>query len=478
MTQTIPAETLSTRDRSVIATLLVAAFTVILNETTLNVALTPIMDDLRVGERTAQWLTTAFMLTMAVVIPVTGWLLQRFRTRTVFVLAMTLFSAGTLVCALAPGFAIVLAGRVVQASGTAIMMPLLMTTVMQLVPADRRGSVMGTISLVISVAPAMGPTLAGLVLRFTSWRGIFWLVLPIALVVLAIGGTRIANVNEPGDAPMDPVSVLLSALGFGGLVYALSLIGGDSNPGVVCGVVVAGAACLALFVWRQLRLARAERALLDLSAFGILAFRIATIVMAIAMMALFGTIIMLPLVLQRALGMEPLTVGLLMLPGGLAMGLLGPVVGRLYDRVGPRPLVIPASVVVGVVFFLLGTLGSTTPWWFVMVCHVAMSAAFACLFTPMFTISMGSLPPHLYSHGSAIVGTVQQLAGAIGTAVFVTLFSTITARTASGGATEAESLLTGARWAFRATDALWLGVIGLTFVVRAPAHATRAPAHH
>ena len=147
------AET-NSRNRLVIGLLLVSSFVVILNETIMNVALPVLMRDLRIDAAAAQWLSTAFMLTMAVVIPITGWLLQRFHTRSVYLAAMSLFSVGTLVAALAPGFPMLLVGRVVQASGTAIMLPLLFTTVMMLVPPATRGRTIGNISIVISVAPA------------------------------------------------------------------------------------------------------------------------------------------------------------------------------------------------------------------------------------------------------------------------------------------------------------------------------------
>ncbi|NHB83921.1 multidrug efflux MFS transporter [Tessaracoccus sp. HDW20] len=215
----------TTRPRGVIPILIVAAFVVILNETTMNVALSAIMEDFSVTERTAQWLTTAFMLTMAVVIPITGWLLDRLPTRSVFVIAMATFSVGTLLCAIAPTFALLLSGRVVQASGTAIMMPLLMTTVMQLVGPSERGAMMGNISMVIAVAPAIGPTLSGAILSVGSWRAIFLTVLPIALAMLVLGARYLASVNEPLRTPLDLISVALTALGFGPLIYGLSLIG-------------------------------------------------------------------------------------------------------------------------------------------------------------------------------------------------------------------------------------------------------------
>src|SRR4051794_18542645 len=216
---------MSGRDRTVIAVLLVSTFVVILNETIMSVALPVLLTDLKIEASVGQWLTAGFLLTMSVVIPITGFLIRRVPTRRLYGVAMTLFSAGTLIAALAPGFGVLLLARVVQASGTAIMLPLLMTTVMTLVPPARRGVVMGNISIVISVAPAIGPTVSGIVLSFLGWRAMFLVVLPVALVTLWIGLRKMVDVGEPTHAPIDGLSVALSALGFGGLVYGLSSIG-------------------------------------------------------------------------------------------------------------------------------------------------------------------------------------------------------------------------------------------------------------
>jgi DHA2 family lincomycin resistance protein-like MFS transporter len=469
-----------TRDQrpSVIPILLVAAFVVILNETTMNVALSSIMTDLGVDERTAQWLTTAFMLTMAVVIPITGWLLDRLPTRRVFQLAMLSFSVGTLLCMIAPSFAFLLAGRVVQASGTAIMMPLLMTTVMQLVPANGRGKVMGNISMVISMAPAVGPTLSGIILQLGSWRLIFGVVLPIALAMLLLGSRKLGDVGERKLTPLDAVSIPLTVIAFGPLVYGLSLVGAEDVefwvPMLSIGIGVGG---LVAFVARQLVLQGRGEAFLDLRTFTHGAFTVALTMMAIAMMAMFGTIIMLPLLLQRAYGMEPLQVGLMMLPGGLAMGLLGPVVGRLFDRVGPRPLVLPAGAVVLGVFLFFSTLSLGTPWWAIMIAHIAMSVGFASIFTPLFTISLGALPKNLYSHGSAVIGAVQQVAGAAGTPLFVTVFAMQTAAAAPTAPSEAAAMLAGAHWAFLGAGAIWTGAAICGFFLRKPDDAVTGHAH-
>ncbi|WP_282004694.1 MDR family MFS transporter [Propioniciclava sinopodophylli] len=458
-----------TGNRSIIAILLVGAFIVILNETTMNVALSQIMGDFGVTERVAQWLTTAFMLTMAIVIPITGWMLERFPTRTVFTLAMGLFSLGTAIAALAPTFAVLLSGRVVQASGTAMMMPLLMTTIMQLVPPHGRGQMMGNISMVIAVAPATGPTLSGLLLQLGSWRFIFAFVLPIALAILVLGRMRLRNANEPRPVPLDGWSIPLTVLAFGPLIYGLSLIGDTTipfwGPMLAIGVGIAG---LIGFAARQFVLQAQERAFLDLRTFTHGTFTVALMMMAIGMMALFGTIIMLPLLLQRVYGLEPLQVGLMMLPGGVAMGVMGPLIGRLYDRVGPRPLVIPASLVVLAVFVGFSFLTPSTPWWLVMVGHMTMSTSFAFIFTPLFTVALGSLPKRLYSHGSALIGTIQQVAGAAGTALFVTVFAMQSEAAAAAGASEARAMLEGAHWAFLGAGAVWTAAVVAGFFLRRP----------
>ena len=463
--------------RGVIPILLIASFVVILNETTMNVALTSIMGDFGVTERSAQWLTTAFMLTMAVVIPITGWLLDRLPTRRVFMIAMSLFSLGTLLCMIAPSFSLLLVGRVVQASGTAMMMPLLMTTIMQLVPPGERGKTMGNISMVIAVAPAVGPTLSGVILQVGSWRLIFGVVLPIALAMLALGAMRLRNVNELKRTPLDLISVPLSVLAFGPLIYGLSVVGAEDVafwvPMLAIGV---GLGSLLAFMARQFVLQGRGAAFLDLRTFTSQPFTVSVIMMAIAMMALFGTVIMLPLILQRAFGWEPVSVGLMMLPGGIAMGLLGPVIGRLYDRVGPKVLVVPASFVVLAVFLFFSTITLDTPGWAIMAGHIAMSVSFACIFTPLFTGALGSLPRHLYSHGSAVIGAVQQVAGAAGTALFVTIFSMQTAAARSAGFPEGEAMLVGSHWAFLGAGAIWTAAVVAGFFLRKPVDDADAPA--
>lgn len=459
-----------------IALLLLSTFLVILNETIMGVALPRLMTELDITASTGQWLTTAFMLTMAVVIPMTGSILDRFTTRTVFVTAASLFTTGTLLAAAAPGFSVLLLGRVVQAAGTALLLPLLMTTVMTFVPEARRGRMMGLISIVIAVAPAIGPTVSGLVLSSLGWRWMFIIMLPPALIALTLGIVLVRNVSVTRAVRFDLLSMSLSAVAFGGLIFGLSSIGESSEghalmpPAIPIGL---GVAALIAFVLRQIRLQRTESALMDLRPFATRTFTTATALMLISMGALFGTLILLPLYLQNVLGLDTLQTGLLLLPGGLVLGVLGPVVGRLFDRYGPKPLVIPGAVALSSALWAMTTLdqGSTTST--IVAVHILLCAALSFMLTPLMTSALGSLPAQLYSHGSAIVSTGQQLAGAAGTALCITLMSTGTAAAVRQGLDPVAAQASGVHTAFLAAAAVSvLSVLG-AFFVKNPAKVAR-----
>lgn len=469
MTTDVAASNLSTRDRKVITTLLVATFVVILNETIMGVALPVLMVDLDLTANTVQWLTTAFMLTMAVVIPTTGFLLQRFSTRTVYGAALGLFSAGTLLAGIAPGFWVLLLARIVQASGTAIMLPLLMTTILTLVPPARRGAVMGNVSIVISVAPAIGPTLSGLILQFLSWRFMFLLVLPIALAALVLGLRGLTNVSAAGDQRLDIWSVVLSVPAFGGIVFGLSQLGeagGNSSAWVGPVSLLVGVVCLVLFALRQRALVLGAGPLLDLRAFRLPMFRRGVALLCIAAAMLFGAIILLPIYFQNVRGLNTLETGILLLPGGLLMGLLGPVVGRLFDRHGPRWLATSGAAVLVLTMLALTRVEPTTPIPLLLGIHLLLSAGLAFLFTPAFTTALNPLPPSLYSHGSAILSTLQQVAGAAGVALLVAIMTLRSMSAAAAGMDPITAEVMGLHLAFAVAAGIGLVAIALALTLR------------
>jgi DHA2 family lincomycin resistance protein-like MFS transporter len=463
-----PQHRLSRRDWQTIIVLLVAAFVVILNETIMNVALPRLMVVLDVSANTVQWLSTAFLLTMAVVIPLTGFLLQRFTTRFVFVLAMSLFSLGTLIAAVAPGFLPLLIGRIVQASGTAVMMPLLMTTILRLVPTHSRGAVLGTVSTVISVAPALGPTVSGIILQALTWRFMFILVLPIALVAMVIGARLLEKGGDVRRSSIDVLSVLLAAVGFGGFVYGVSVAGeapgAFGRPEVLAPIVIGGVSLIA-FVVRQLRLQRTDNPLLDLRVFRFPMFSLSVGLFMIAMMALFGTLILLPMYLQNVRGFDSLQTGLFLLPGGVLMGVAAPFVGRLFDRHGPVPLTTIGASLIALILWRFSTIGADTSVPLLLAMHLLLSSGMAMLFTPLMTTGMNPLPRRLYSHGSAVMSTLQQVGGAIGVALLVTV---MTSRAASFGASVAPELAqaAGLRTAFAVGAGVALVATALTVFLR------------
>ncbi|GAA1341350.1 DHA2 family efflux MFS transporter permease subunit [Saccharothrix algeriensis] len=467
---------LSRGDRTVIGVLLVATFVVILNETIMGVALPVLLEELHVTASVGQWLTAGFLLTMSVVIPVTGYLIQRVPTRVLFGVAMSLFSAGTLLAALAPGFPVLMAARVVQACGTAIMLPLLMTTVMTLVPPARRGALMGNISIVISVAPAIGPTVSGVVLDLFGWRAMFWVVLPISLAALALGLRRVTSIGETSSTPIDLLSVVLSVFGFGGLVYGLSSIGhsGGGSAATLWVSLAVGVLGIAAFVLRQVALQRHERALLDLRTFAFRTFTVTSGLMMVMMGLLLGVATILPIYLQTVLGLEPLATGLLLLPGGLLMGLLSPVVGRLYDRVGPRVLLVVGTVATSASLWFASGFDGSTPAALVLVFHLVLSLGLAFSFTPLFSSGLGALPARLYSHGSAIFSTTQQLAAAAGVALLVSVMSARAAGLLDSGQAKVAAEMGGLHTAFLLAAVLSVVAVAGSFAVRGGKHESPA----
>ncbi|MGP5125591.1 MDR family MFS transporter [Brachybacterium tyrofermentans] len=437
----------------IIAVLVVSAFVMILNETLLSVALPTLMADLSITAVTAQWLSTGFMLTMAVVIPTTGFLMKRLSVRAVFITAMLLFLVGTAIAVAAPTFPVLLGARVVQAAGTAMVLPLLMTTILALVPITARGLVMGLVGVVISAAPALGPSISGFILEHWSWHYLFVMMLPIIVIALVIGLIFMRNYTEPEKVKLDVTSVILSAIGFGGVIYALAsisqIVEGEARlvPLLVAGI---GVLSLAVFANRQVRMhSRGKEPLLDLRPLKVRTFSVSVLVILLGFATMLGTVVALPLYMTGSLGMSTLDVGLAMLPGAAASGVLGPLVGALFDRVGPRPIVVPGAALMAIVCWLeVLLLDAESSQGLIVALNVPLGIGMAMVMTPLMALSLGALPRSLYGHGSAILNTLQQLAGALGTAVFIALLTLGSVLAVESGATAQAAQASGATWAF------------------------------
>lgn len=451
----------------IIASLALAAFMMILNETVLTVALPGIMQDMSISASTGQWLTTGFLLTLSVVIPTTGFLLQRFAHRSLFFFAIISFIVGTAIAVVAPSFGFLLLGRIVQAVGTAIILPLLMTITLTLVPVRLRGTVMGLNSIVIGVAPAIGPTVSGAIVHALGWHYIFVLMLPIAVVVLVLGAIFFKLPSTARKLKVDSASVLLSALAFGFLVYGISSIEqAADNATMMIASFGIGLVALALFIIRQVKLAPSGRELLNLTPFASRTFSFAIAMIMIAFGTLLGSLMIVPILLESGQGIDSLQIGIMLLPGGLAQAIASPIFGRIYDKHGPRPVLIPGAIILAAGQWMYVSVTSQSSLWMFAACHAVFSTGLGLLMTGLMSSAMASVDPRLFGHGSAIFNTAQQLGGAIGTTIFVTVMSLLSKVELDAGSELADALFSGAHISFIVGAVLATIGIAFSFMIK------------
>lgn len=407
----------------IMLSLIIGAFFAILNETLLNIALTTLMEEFKINVTTVQWMATGFMLVMGIVIPISALLLQWFTSRQMFFGTMAVFTIGTAICAIAPSFSILLVGRLLQAVGTGLLTPLIFNIFLLLFPPERRGAVMGVVGLVIMFAPAIGPTLSGIIVEYLGWRYLFIVVIPFSLFSIAFAYKYLINVSEVTKPKIDILSVIYSTLGFGGIVYGFSSAGAIDNgfysPFVYVPILI-GLVTIILFSLRQFKL---EEPVLDLRVFKFPMYTLGVLMFLIIIMAMFSSEIILPMFMQGPLALSAATAGLVLLPGSLLSGLLSPVMGHLFDKFGPRKLLIPGTVILCVTLFFLSRLNLDTPTWLIVVCYILLMLSISAIMMPAETNGLNQLPKHLYPHGTAIMTTLQPVAGAIGVSVFISLMT-------------------------------------------------------
>ncbi|MBU7595774.1 DHA2 family efflux MFS transporter permease subunit [Metabacillus halosaccharovorans] len=401
--------------------LISGAFAAVLNQTILSTALPHVMKDLQLDANVAQWLQSIFMLVNGIMIPITAFLIERFTTRGLFLTAMGLLGVGTFICSISPNFAFLMTGRVLQASGAGIMMPLMQTILFLVFPVEKRGTAMGLFGLVISFAPAIGPTLSGWLVDHFVWRSLFYILLPIIFIDMVVAYFILKNVTKQKFSKVDMLSILLSTLGFGGLLYAVSTAGGSgwSSTQVVVSMVV-GVICLALFIFRQLKI---ENPILQFSVFSYKVFTITTIIGMVVFMGLIGGSVILPILMQDMLGYSAFESGLMLLPGALLMGGMGLVAGKLFDKFGARWLCIIGLSIMVITTFMLSYLTENTTFVYLLVVNTIRMLGLSMVLMPVTTAGLNQLPRHLIPHGTAMSNTLRQVAGGVGTALLVSVMA-------------------------------------------------------
>ncbi len=405
----------------IMAALLVAGFVGLFSETALNIALGELSHIFGVDATTIQWLATGYFLTLGILVPVTGILMQKFTTRQMFMASLFFSVIGTVIAAVAPVFSVLLTARVIQAAGLAIILPLTQSVIFTIFPPNKRGGAMGVMGLVILAGPAFGPTLAGMILDTLSWPWIFWFTIPFLLFSLIFGYIYIPNVNETRQVSIDIVSVVLSTIGFGGVVYGVS-VGGDHGwtDMTVIGTIIVGLIALILFAIRQTKM---ENPMLNLKAFKYPLFVLGLAMNMITFLNMLSMLVVLPMYMQMALLVSAFATGLIMLPGSLLNCVFAPIIGKLFDKYGPRAVITPGTILVVIGYGLYAMYGTDTALWIMVVTHIVMMLGIGMVLASVQTNTLNALPKQFYPDGIAITQTSQQVSGAIGIAVMVSLFS-------------------------------------------------------
>lgn len=416
--------TISTENISipkVITVLLIGMFIAILNQTLINVALPVLINDFNVTTSTAQWLTTGFMLVNGILIPISAFLMRSYTFRRLFLVSMTLFFFGSVICSMAMNFPVMMIGRVVQAAGAGVLMPLGTNVFMTLFPPHKRGAAMGMLGIAMILAPAIGPTITGYVIQNYDWHVMFYAMAFFGLLTLLLGFAWFKLIQPLSKPKFDALGVVFSTIGFGSLLYGFSEAGNDGwDSPVVISTIVIGLLGIAAFALRELAM---DDPMLNIRVLKVPEFSFTLFINVIVTMALFGGMLLLPIYLQSIRGFSPVDSGLLLLPGSLIMGITGPFAGRLFDRFGIRPLAIFGLTLMTYGTWELTQLDLNTSYYSIMGIYMLRSFGMAFIMMPIMTAGMNALPMKMIPHGNATQNTLRQVAGSIGTAILVTVMT-------------------------------------------------------
>ncbi|MEF9622625.1 DHA2 family efflux MFS transporter permease subunit [Streptococcus dysgalactiae] len=402
--------------------MMLGAFIALLNQTLLTTALPGIMTSFNLSLDSAQWLTTIFMLVNGIMIPISAYYTTRFSSKSLYLTAIGLFILGTLLCLVAPYFWLLLLGRAVQAIGAGILIPLIQVVLLVAFPLEERGAAMGIFGLVTGFSPAIGPTLSGWILSYYSWQAIFVIVLVAMLINIVISIAVVKNVTTTGPADLDLLSVVLSTFAFGGLLYGFSKASrmGFTNPTIVL-LLITSFVALTVYFKRQKQL---PTPMLNTSVLRVKAFVQACLIIMVMFMIFNASMTLMPIYIQNIRGLTALQSGLLLLPGGLLMGILAPITGRLFDKIGGKPFAVLGMLLIVVSSLFLSRLDAQSTSLTISFLFSMLMTGNALILTPLTTSAMNALPLSLIPHGSAMNSATRQLFAAIGTAIFVSLMGT------------------------------------------------------
>lgn len=401
--------------KAIMLVLIIGSFISLFNETILNVALPELMVQMSITASTAQWLTSGYILVVGMLVPVTAFLIHSYTTKQLFLSAMTLFLIGTIFAVFSTSFATLLISRIIQASGTGMLIPIMMNTVLAVNPPEKRGSAIAICTSAITLGPALGPVVSGLILQFFSWHVLFIIIIPILIICMIFGYIFLENTSEITKPKIDYLSIVLSSIGFAGVIYSISSVGTLSTLNILI-ILAIGLISLILFGKRQLSL---DEPILELRAFKYPVFTIGVILVAIMQMLLFSMAMIIPMLLQNGLKTSSFVSAVAFLPAVLCIAIVTPFAGRIYDKIGGGTL-IPCGLAIMLIFSLiLSRITPSTSIITIMALYCIICIGIAMSMSPSQTSSLNELSDKNQAHGVAIVNTVSQVAGALGSALYL-----------------------------------------------------------
>lgn len=406
-------------DYRLIIILISGAFIAFLSNTFLNVALPSIKNDFNISTGSVQWVSTSYMLVAGVIIPMTAYFMNRFSAKKIFLSAMGLFLIGTTIAGFSFTFPMLIVGRMIQATGASILMPLLMNTMIRSFPPEKRGTAMGLFSLVMFFAPAIGPTLSGVIIQKHDWHVLFLMMIPLLIIILVSGYVLLPDVTIQKKAVMDIPSVIMSTIGFGALLYGLVSAGNNKLLAIETFVpILIGVIVIYFYVIRQMKL---EVPMLNFRVYKYRMYLLGTLISMATNMGLFAGMILIPIFLQDIQNRTPLETGLLMLPGALILGFLSPVSGKLFDMYGPKVMAITGLTLATVTTAFLGRLTIDTSFSYILTIYVIRAFGMTLVNTPVMTNGMNDLPRELTPDGSSLNSMQNQVSGAVGIALLISV---------------------------------------------------------
>lgn len=415
----------------------ILSFSGVIIETSMNIAFPTLMEEFNLTTNTVQWLTSIYLLTISIIVPLSANLKARFKTKTLFIVANLLYLSGLIIGACAPNFEFLLLGRIVEGLGTGIALPLMFNIIMEQVPRSRVGMMMGVGNMITGIAPALGPTFGGLVVTHLGWRWIFYIMIPFILISLALGINGIRQKSELREVKFDLFSMLLIAVFFIGMILGFSNLSTGNYLTLDClGAILIALFSLGLLIYRSNRI---KDPVLDLSLFKNKFFAAHALGFFLIQIISLGNAFLLPNYIQLVNGSSALVAGLVVLPAGFAGAFLAPFGGSLLDRYGARrPILIGSGfMLLELIIFTIFTNNLNN--WLILFVYISYMGGMGMIMGCVMTNALAHLDKKEVTQGNAILNTLQEFAGAVGTST-TAAFVAFAQRTAeSKGATATAS---------------------------------------